>query len=563
MSLRLVLPILLFAAFDARAALYTVGLPPCTHMTFSAALAAAEASPEDDIIRLRSGSVFSNVGVLKQAPDQLTIEGGFASCTSSVATGLTRLDGSSSGRSVIRQRGGRLILRDLLLTGGAPTDGLGGGVNVSGNYTKLDLERVTINANSAVNGGGLYIDGSSASQYYSVTATALRVEGNTAKVGGGIYLRNAQMRVTGLGLRSNLAYRDGGGVLVDSGASMYVLAGATGDSAIAHNRADRDGGGAVVRSDAVLWLTNSDEKSKEMTMTANSAGRRGGGVYIENLLSETVSTFVTQGINLIANRSARGAVYSAFARSAVGAPMARVVIGINDGSWSEHQPCLPASRCDVLLKNRALADDGTLGVGAIGYQEAVGSGVINAVVAAATLNDNEGYDLFDMHAPVGEAWNLNSVELRASLVFQNRTSGPLVAADGSSETRVVASTIANNQLGASMLQPGKFLYLQDSILYEPTQTVVGAFDQLTASNVLVAYATGLPVFDGLLVDDPRFIDPAIADYHLSPYSIAIDRAPGINAEGFERDHRERAVDLPDVAGPGKQDLGCYERQPND
>jgi len=71
----------------------------------------------------------------------------------------------------------------------------------------------------------------------------------------------------------------------------------------------------------------------------------------------------------------------------------------------------------------------------------------------------------------------------------------------------------------------------------------------------------------LVVADPLFVDIAGADYHLQPFSNALDRAAASTGSGelgndVDLDGNPRAVDLPGVNDSlGKpRDLGAYELQ---
>jgi CSLREA domain-containing protein/uncharacterized repeat protein (TIGR01451 family) len=144
----------------------------------------------------------------------------------------------------------------------------GGGIYVYGNSATLIVTGSATVVHNAANGntliaggGGIYVNTG------SVTLGGGQVSTNTARYGGGVFVRsgNATLTMRGGEIRDNQA-QDGGGIHVDEGRAT-VEAGQ-----VAHNMASLDGGGAYVD---VGQLTLSGGQIAD-----NVAADDGGGVYV-------------------------------------------------------------------------------------------------------------------------------------------------------------------------------------------------------------------------------------------------------------------------------------------
>ncbi|MGI9648661.1 MAG: hypothetical protein ACR2OI_09100, partial [Acidimicrobiia bacterium] len=128
------------------------------------------ANPGDTVIIIDGATCTGNFTVNKN----LTIR-------SQTATGAT-LDGNDvDGAPVVSVGGGASVtLQNLTVTGGLNSAGSGGGINVVSGAT-VTLTTSTLSANSALNGGGVYSQGT-----VNVSSTSV-ISGNDATdpVGGG------------------------------------------------------------------------------------------------------------------------------------------------------------------------------------------------------------------------------------------------------------------------------------------------------------------------------------------------------------------------------------------
>jgi predicted outer membrane repeat protein len=238
----------------------------------------------------------------------------------------------ATGDVLVEMTGGRVY-------GNEAPGGFGGGlyadngarIELSG-YNRFGHENPTWGPNSAVRGGGLYLDGAEA----LVIQDSATIDHNEAgDFGGGIYLTGATpMTMTGGIILSNTAGVSGGGLAnqngridlqqgaviagneallggglyqannsdnwfmaVDSqiisntatadGGGLYVLGGDVilqdrgGQSKLSGNTAGGNGGGAFGNHALVLWLRAAEPGSR-LRVEDNTAGLNGGGIYAEN-----------------------------------------------------------------------------------------------------------------------------------------------------------------------------------------------------------------------------------------------------------------------------------------
>ena len=187
--------------------------------------------------------------------------------------------GSNGGGAALD--GGTLILRDDSRIGdylqSNTSAGLGGGVYLDGGLLQMeDTSRVRSNT-AATNGGGVYALGGgdivmndSADIGWSVSTA-----GNSAVDGGGVYLTGAGTSLTmndDSGVQFNTASVDGGGIYATGGASVTV------DSALINdNQAVERGGGIMVDTSATVAVQNGATVNSNQAAGASGLG---GGLYI-------------------------------------------------------------------------------------------------------------------------------------------------------------------------------------------------------------------------------------------------------------------------------------------
>ena len=150
--------ILLSAAWftaTANAATLTVGGSGCQFPTVQKALDHAALSAASDEIRVANTLAYTQQALTKSDPYDVSVTGGYANCNIATSpTGSTVLDGSGRNASVLTVTNGNIQLANLVITGGAPLSGRGGGVPVRGSAQLTTFSNVRITANRAREGGG-------------------------------------------------------------------------------------------------------------------------------------------------------------------------------------------------------------------------------------------------------------------------------------------------------------------------------------------------------------------------------------------------------------------------
>jgi len=207
------------------------------------------------------------------------------------------IDGSLGGAVVtfVNGEGADSILEGFTLIhgNGHPTmgedgthDPCGGGIFVAG--ASPTLTHLTISANTAWDGGGMYVDAGA-----SPSLTNVVIADNTAlDDGGGMYVWASDVALTNVFVTGNVAQGEDGGGMIVKASSTATLA----NVAITGNSAPDDGGG--------IRLKNSDMALSNVTIAGNMAGD-GGGLAVKSC------TATLSGVVLAYNvaSSQGGAVY--------------------------------------------------------------------------------------------------------------------------------------------------------------------------------------------------------------------------------------------------------------
>ena len=248
---------------QAMAAIFTVGgAVNCTHTTIQAALNAASANGEADIIRVSNQLSYSAQAITIGGGD-FTLEGGYSDCSTTTPTGSTTISGLGGATdSVIKMSsdGVRYFKRLLITRGDAlGADGRGGGIRFDGTGD-LILEDVSVDQNAALSGGGIYFRSTGGAATLLINSNssisrnvALEVDGH----GGGITITgNARLIMTAnnTSIFSNTASGGnsrGGGIAVFGPARADIGSPGLGPfGAIHDNEADFGGGVAVYARNA-------------------------------------------------------------------------------------------------------------------------------------------------------------------------------------------------------------------------------------------------------------------------------------------------------------------------
>ena len=153
---------------------------------------------------------------------------------------------------------------------GGGTVQIGGKITLEG-YTNLvsdeNVAKCAIrNSDAVLNGGGVYVIGTSDQEGATVTINGGEIRNNTAgNDGGGMYISQGKVDFFGGSLHDNVAKKDGGGIYVSG--DIHMMGGS-----VIGNKADNNGGGFCVEDGIVLMYGGNIDN--------NSAAESGGGLHI-------------------------------------------------------------------------------------------------------------------------------------------------------------------------------------------------------------------------------------------------------------------------------------------
>ena len=234
------------------------------------------------------GPSFQLSGSLNLFNRQLVIAGGYAACGAPAPEGTTLLQAAFAGAPVISAGGNLpgaldLTLRDLVLAGADNPTGNGGGLLVTG-QGQVNLVGVEVRDNLAGSGGGLYVAEIGGSLDVNLLGgSRIGTEdgaGNGAHFGGGVYCSQARMRLGHADIMSNAASQNGGGLFADG--CQILSTEQVGDLRIEGNRARR-GGGIYATGASELVLRSRLQQKVSISHNEASVGaapQSGGGIYL-------------------------------------------------------------------------------------------------------------------------------------------------------------------------------------------------------------------------------------------------------------------------------------------
>ncbi len=570
-----------FFAASANAAVFKVGADAaCDFASIQAAVDAAAAAPGHDIVRIarNPGYVNQQIGVSVALNQELTIEGGYATCASefdgghTVVAGTGGQSGSRAVFDVYLNPGARVHMHHLHIRKGHAVHG--GGIRVSnapsGGASGLDVSDSVIIENTAVYGGGIHAHGG---QELALTiGPNVMIARNTAEEdGGGVHLDgdvHMNMTAPNSTIAENLAGAlspgGGGGIMVVDGAT--VLIGSTGQldhGAISFNEADYGAGIAVGtrgRDDSRARnhgrvVVRATDPAAPPRIHHNVAHALGGAFYLGATDGSAPTPRVdVANVNIEDNRAPAGAVLSIDDETS--SPTAAPGFSMNVAHRAGSAACAAGVPCNGIRSNVSVGADFLV----TGIHADVD--IRNAVVQG---NQGGGWMTAVAHPPA-----TSTLATADSLVTDNRFSVGLFAAGAGSALRLGGVTLANNAVtgpGGAALRVHGDLLLERSILWQPGLPLLDIRPGATATvrDVLASDIASLGSGAERVVSaDPRFVDvdnaaPSRRDYHLQAASPAVDFA--VAAGGIDLGGQPRDRDLPlkpDQYGPA--DLGAYERQ---
>ena len=163
----------------------------------------------------------------------------------------------------------------------------GGGVAIVDRKPDAEASSITdciIENNTAEDGGGIYID------EHSINISGGYVRNNTAEEGGGIFVHEADpdrpVTIDGVKIQANRTTKDGGAGISNMGSKVTVT-----NCTVTENRSEESTGGG-------MWMSENSETTIEGSIfESNYAGQSGGGLRIMGrcILSNTTITGNTAG----------------------------------------------------------------------------------------------------------------------------------------------------------------------------------------------------------------------------------------------------------------------------
>jgi hypothetical protein len=497
----------------------------------------------------------------------LTLVGGYSSCTDASPGGTTTLHGVATGSviSIGADAGHRSVeLEHLEIRGGGGTDPIGfhqltagGGVFIRGDV-EVTVRDSEISDNAASIGGGIYLDGAELTLDHTIVGdnAAHDVLGTSASGSGGGILceRGGMITMDGGQIVGNVAVPGndgtprGGGVFLD-GCEFSGTASGEAEGVWLNFAQDGNGGG--------FYVTSSDSNAGALALhgtgagafplRANIAGRDGGGLYADSAVVALDSTAV----------NGNQAGFSTFGSGGG--------IHLLDSSLSmDSQAC---AACSGLEGNSANSGSAIYGFAA------------NVATVIADIDDtrivgNDG----GTEGPVIQFGSCPQSSTTARLRLHNdlivgNTGGIMinVPTPESGELFVSSSTIADNDVamdfdvgGDTLTHPPLLLYNNiirepDGIPIAPTQDLDDDYGRCVITNTF-----GANTIPDSLAADPQFIDPEAGDYHLQSTSPAIDFCTVTDGvPDDDLDGNPRGVDAPLVPPfipVATFDLGAYEWQ---
>lgn len=562
----------------ARAAVYTVGADgACTHTTIAAAIAAAEAHPGPDEVRIATNQSYTAQAIVFTTSQELDLVGGFSDCAQPTGSGKTTLDGSGGAQEpvlrIIGNTGALVRLSHLVIRGGDEDVTRAGGVDFSGDGI-LDVRNSDIINNVGGEGGGIRAAGTGSNAELVIGENVLIAFNTALRDGGGIWAGGLEMTMIDPGVF--VAFNEATGTIVGTqlvggrGGGLYLYGGSldgygyigspglNGAGPIYGNTARRGGGVCVYAGDEgfvtlQMFSTSDTERTK---LQNNFASEGGGALY---LYAEDRGGFIVghaadallRGVDIVDNTAPHAPI--AWVQETSGTfPVGYSAVYLNDDAIAMHPaalPCPAGRACSSITGN--IVEDGS------------GTPVVNPLVAVE--EDNELYlGSADVRGNQGSHFirtRGDQVTIFNSAIAGNLLGGNVVSSSGGDVT-IESSTIAGNGIGAAqVLDVDGDFRMQRSVLWQPGWTSLSHSGGSSSSeNVLTSERGSL---DGgntpyVLEEDPRFVDPARGDYHLRAASPAVDFAS--TGAGPDLEGRPRAIDLPFKWNRmGSADLGAYER----
>jgi hypothetical protein len=586
------------ASSAAQAAIFTVGgTVNCTHTTIQAALNAASANAEADIIRVSNQLSYSAQAITIGGGDFI-LEGGYSDCSTTTPTGSTTISGQGgAANSVFRISGdGVRHFRRLLITRGDAigADGRGGGIRFDGTGD-LILQDVSVDQNAALSGGGIYFrsTGGAATLLINDNSSvsrnvAIEVEGH----GGGITVTgNARliMAANNTSIFSNTASGNdsgGGGIAVFGPARADIGSPGLGPfGAVFDNEAEYGGGIAIyastVTDGAAYARVFTTLAGRAVRIHGNRARSLGGAAFArsESFGGETLAGLCLLDARVDGNTAPEGAAfYSDSVTNALGLYPSSSRLAFNAGNAAacvapETAAALGAVRCtpnvagcNVIQNNRAInigSGTATTGATILGQTES------ETILRRVSFLDNSGGSVIDLR-------EARVLDVDLALFAGNFMSSNLLKANsGTQSFRVVNATMSNNTIGdqrvVSRAGSGA-IEIKNNLINQPGRLTLGYGGNVSMPSADISYnvsldLTTLPPNSFNFSGPIRLNDPARGDFRQRISSRGVDVLPIV--AGDDRDLDGRQFDVLNSIYAGiidaavSRDAGAFERQVTD
>ncbi|MGN6518639.1 MAG: hypothetical protein ACTHK2_04350 [Dokdonella sp.] len=482
----------------------------------------------------------------------LHVLGGYPSCDaaeplpfSGDSAQLSTLDGGiDTGTKPVLSIEGRSVvdLRNFLITNGHNRGHDGGGIRFSssGDYARLETHAVDIAYNVADNGGGIYFHAGASTNELELEGYSL-VRNNTAgDSGGGIHMEgdgSVRMLRAQTMIHSNTVenrFGTGGGVALSDGAVAYIGSSGINGYALVFNNHATYGGGLALSTNARAFLYSSVAGEQQGRIAGNVAAD-GAGVYVG-----ATGAFCMGNAGIDANILSATDVYSYKGVAISSYAPSGVRIASSCGPLPDEVACPVGRPCNTIDANISIDDDTKV---LIGVESA----------DSVAIRGNLTRQLIAMRDDLGP------LQLSDCEITGNSASQYVIRNPSQQPVTIDSCTIAGNSIGNLPLLngPGPFA-VRHSIAWDAILMVRGAPADyanvsLTDSIAQLQSTQGYAEFRNVRSDDPRFVAPG-HDYHLLPYSPAVDASAGglpIDLDGGTRPFAAVTTSTP-------FDLGAYE-----
>lgn len=429
----------------------TDSLHPCGTVQY-----AVNQANDGDEIRIAADTYtgFNTLGGLRQhvyLNKSVTIRGGYTRgdwMVSRPDVNLTVLDALGLGRAFYVTGNISTTIEGLRITGGNP-EGLGGwldrdcGGGIYGDNVDVRMSNCEVFSNTANAGGGIFLMNS------QVVLSGDKIVGNDAGYdqhnigsGGGVFLENCEATVIGNTIIDNVGDHGGGGAQIQTSNTVFQ------DNVVSNNSGYYYGGGLLVAAGNFTCTAN--------TIMSNTS-RRGGGVALRGSVGLSA--------NLEGNEIRENSVVEIWG-----------TYGYGGGIWLEN--------CNTDLVNNLIADNYAEGRGSGMYIEGVSSLMQHNTIARNIGGDGSGVYITSYHES-GDIYYYTNALLVNSIIVSH-TVGVTVTLDNTARLE---------------------------------STLWGDGDWGNGTN---AGGTGTVISNTNVVGDPQFANPSIDDYHIGSNSAARD-----------------------------------------